>query len=233
MVTPPLRELFAREGIGLIPLEAGARLLVDELRLGPGGPREVVVLAAGSKVEAPPAPAPAAALLPPPLPLAFERVLNVDDYPVLVDHVLGGRPVLPTVLMLEWLAHAAVIQNPGLLFHGCDDLRVLQGLPVDAGRPVALKIGAAKATKRDGAFGAAAELRSARPDGGEWLHARAEIVLVSSLPAAPAARPAPALARCELTPGEAYAQGLLFHGPNLHAIEQIAGCDAAGISGQL
>src|SRR5439155_24488670 len=91
----------------------------------------------------------------------------------------------------------------------------------------------AKATKRDGAFVAAAEVRSARADGGEVLHARAEIVLASTLPAAPAARPVPALAPYELTPAEAYAQGLLFHGPGLHAIEQVSGCDAAGISALL
>jgi acyl transferase domain-containing protein/NAD(P)-dependent dehydrogenase (short-subunit alcohol dehydrogenase family)/acyl carrier protein len=237
MVTPGLRELFTREGIGLIPLEAGARLLVNELRLGPGGPREVVVLAEGSKIEAP-APAPprtaeATPLLPPALPTAFERVLGVDDYPVLADHVLDGRPVLPTVLMLEWLAHAAIVQNPGLLFHGCDDLRVLQGVTLDGPRAPSLRIGASKATRKDGFFVAAAELRSVRPDGREVLHARAEIVLASSLPAGPSPRPAPHLAPYEMTAEEAYRQGLLFHGPRMHAVTHVEGCGTAGVIGQV
>src|SRR5262249_42048937 len=47
MVTPALQGIFAREGIGLIPLAAGARLLVEELRQPADAPREVVVLAAG------------------------------------------------------------------------------------------------------------------------------------------------------------------------------------------
>jgi hypothetical protein len=231
MVTPPLRELFAREGIGLIPLGAGARLLVDELRLGPGGPREVVVLAAGSKLEETPASAPSGPLLPPALPQAFERVLEVDDYPVLADHVLDGRPVLPTVLMLEWLAHAAIVQNPGLLFHGCDDLRVLQGVTLDGPQAPTLRIGAGKATRKDGFFVAPAELRSTRPEGREVLHARAEIVLANNLPAGPPPRPLPQLPAYELPAAEAYQQGLLFHGPRMHAITQVEGCGPAGVAG--
>jgi NAD(P)-dependent dehydrogenase (short-subunit alcohol dehydrogenase family) len=234
MVTPALAELFRREGIGLIPLEAGARLLVEELRQGPGSAREVVVLAQGSKM-AEPTPAASAAVptLPPPLPTAFERVLDVDDYPVLADHVLDGRPVLPTVLMLEWLAHAAVVQNPGLLFYGCDDLRVLQGVTLDGPSLPALRIGAAKAMRRDGLFMAPAELRSTRPDGREVLHARADMLLAASLPAVPQARPAPRLAPYEMSAAEAYRQGLLFHGPRLHAITRVEGCDDGGVVGQV
>ena len=33
------------------------------------------------------------------------------------------------VLHLEWLAHAALHGNPGLVFHGFDDLRIFQGVP--------------------------------------------------------------------------------------------------------
>ena len=47
----------------------------------------LVVLAAGPEVDAAPVPA---ANLPPALPVAFERVLALDDYPVLADHVLDG-----------------------------------------------------------------------------------------------------------------------------------------------
>ena len=126
MVHAGLKPLFAREGVGLIPLAAGARLLIDELRAGPDGPQEVVVLAPAAT------PTPT---LPPAPPTAFERVLDVAEHPVLRSHVLDGRPVLPAALMLEWLAHAAMVQNPGLAFHGCDDLRVLHGVVLDGPAP--------------------------------------------------------------------------------------------------
>jgi malonyl CoA-acyl carrier protein transacylase len=231
MVNPALKSLFAREGIGVIPLAAGAELLVDELRLGPKGPREVVVLAAGSAVSSKEVPAAHAAgpTLPPALPLAFERVMEIDDFPVLEAHVLDGRPVLPMVLMLEWLAHAALVQNPGYAFHGCDDLRVLQGVPLEGARRV-LRVGAGKAVRRDGFFIAAAELRS-QQDGREVLHARAEVVLANSLPAAPPPREVPLLPAYPHVVEDLYRDGVLFHGPALQCIEHVEGCGAPGIVG--
>jgi NAD(P)-dependent dehydrogenase (short-subunit alcohol dehydrogenase family) len=217
MVTPGLKKVFAGEGIGLIPLEAGARHLVDELRAGPSGDVEVVVLAG------------AAAALPPALPAAFERALSVADCPVLAAHVFDGRPVLPLALVLEWLAHAALHQSPGLVFHGCDELRVLHGVILDG--PLTVRVGAAKAVKRDGLYVAPAELRSTRPDGREVLHARAEVVLAAELPPAPPGREPPPLGPYALPPEEVYRQGLLFHGPALQGLERVDGCDERGIAG--
>jgi acyl transferase domain-containing protein/NAD(P)-dependent dehydrogenase (short-subunit alcohol dehydrogenase family)/acyl carrier protein len=232
MVNPGLKRLFAQEGIGVIPLSAGAELLVDELRHGTNGPCEVVVLTAGS---ATPAPAPPAASqagpnLPPPLPLAFERVLELNDCPVLAAHVLDGRPVLPLALILEWLAHAALVQNPGYVFHGCDDLRVLQGVTLEGDTPPLLRVGAGKAVRRDGFFMTSAELRSQR-EGRDVLHARAEIVLAAALPSCPAAREAPLLPAWPHSAEEAYRRGLLFHGPALRCIEHVHGCGEPGVAG--
>jgi hypothetical protein len=164
------------------------------------------------------------------LPTAFERVLDLTDHPVLAAHVLDGRPVLPAALMLEWLAHAAMVQNPGLAFHGCDDLRVLQGVILD-GPPPTLRVGAARAQRKDGLFLAPAELRSLRGDGKEVLHARADIVLANTLPAAPQAQAQASLGSYPMTPDEVYREGLLFHGPAFRCIQRIDGCGAAGIVG--
>jgi NAD(P)-dependent dehydrogenase (short-subunit alcohol dehydrogenase family) len=226
MVTPALRELFAREGVEVIPLEAGAACLIEELRAG-SGPAEVVVLATEVRAApaAPAVPAPAA------LPVAFERVLDPAEFPVLAHHVLDGRPVLPVVLMLEWLGHAATVQNPGLKFHGLDELRVLHGAPVE-GEPPLLRVGAGKAQRRGGLWVVPTELRSVR-QGREVLHARAEVVLAAELPPAPAPAGDPELAPLALTPAEAYEQGVLFHGPELHAIERVEGCGPDGIAGWL
>jgi hypothetical protein len=144
--------------------------------------------------------------------------------------VLDGRPVLPVALVLEWLAHAALVQNPGLTFHGCDDLRILQGVILD-GLPPTVRVGAGKASRKEGLFIAPAELRSVRGDGKEAVHARAEIVLTSSLPAPPARQPIPNVSDYPHSPSETYAQGLLFHGQTLQGIERIEGCGEAGIVG--
>ncbi len=229
MVSPGLKKRFAAEGVGLIARAAGADYLIDEIRNG-GQEAEVVVMAArpGS---GPAAPAdghvgnsdPHAA----PLPVAFERVLDVAELPVLESHVLDGRPVLPMALMFEWLAHAAVHQNPGLNFVGVDDLRLLQGVVLDGPAPT-VRVTAAKASARDGFFLARAELRGVRPGGREIVHVRAEVVLGGGLPSAPAAAPRPALGLYARPVADAY-QTLLFHGPELRGIDRVVGCGAAGI----
>jgi NAD(P)-dependent dehydrogenase (short-subunit alcohol dehydrogenase family)/acyl carrier protein len=238
MVNAALKKVFAQEGIGLIPLEAGANYLVEELRSPPGDAVEVVVLGAGASrplatgrrqpaVESQNQPADAGrspiAVQP-----AFERVLERAAHPVLDSHILDGRPVLPTVLILEWFAHGALHQNPGLLFHGCNDLRILHGVILDGEAAPRLRVDAGKAIKRDGFFIAPVELRGVRPDGREVLHARAEIALANQLPAPPPSAPTPNCQPYARTPEDVY-QNLLFHGPDLHGIEQIEGCGERGI----
>ena len=201
MVTPASEEAVREEGVGLIGLEAGAEYLVRELGIGGPGrrgrrpgrwrsrdgrrPSGAPRLAGDSRSESPTMASPQRGLA-----TAFERVLDVAEHPVLESHVLDGRPVLPLALMLEWLAHGALHQNPGLTFHGCNDLRVLHGVVLD-GPPPTLRVVAGKAVKHDGFYRTPVELRGVRGDGREMVHARAEVVLAADLPPAPPTRPLP------------------------------------------
>ncbi len=225
MVTPALKKLFEQEGVGLIGLRAGAEYLVRELQSDQYGSVEVVILGRGEPI-AQPAP-PAAAL-----PTVFERVLDVQSHPVLKAHVLNGRPVLPMALILEYLANGALHQNPGLTFHGCDDFRILSGVILEDGQPLTLCVGAGKAGKGEGGFFAPVELRTIRADGRETLHARATVVLTTTLPAAPT----PSLRTAAFagnpyphTAAEIY-RDRLFHGPDLQGIERIEGHGEYGIA---
>jgi malonyl CoA-acyl carrier protein transacylase len=233
MVTPALKKVFAQEGVGLIGLKAGADYLVQELRHADERSVEVVILA-GDKPEAPAVTPVAQASwpVPPALLTAFERVLDVPSHPVLESHVLNGRPVLPMALVLEYLAHGALHQNPGLAFHGCDDFRILHGVILDDSQPLTLRVGAGKAVKGERGLVAPVELRTVRADGHETLNARAEVVLTTSLPAAPqpllragevAAQP------YALTPAEIY-RDRLFHGPDLHAVKCVEDLGEDGIA---
>ncbi len=235
MVNPALKKVFAQEGIGLIPLEAGANYLVEELRSPPGSAVEVVVLAGGAAtVRERDGSIDSRQTInqQPPLPHAFERVLERATHPVLESHILDGRPVLPTVLILEWLAHGALHQNPGLLFHGCNDLRILHGVILEEKAAPVLRIDAGKAVKREGFFVAPVELRGIQANGREVLHARAEIVLANQLPEAPPGASLPNCRSYERTPEDVY-QNLLFHGDDLHGIEEIEGCGERGILGRV
>ena len=229
MVTPGLRKLFEGEGIGLIPLAEGGRFAVAELTAA-DRPAEVVVLgptpAGGQPVAAPKVEATPAG---PDLNLVFERSIDVDSHPVLRSHVLDGRAVLPLALHAEFLAHAALHANPGLLFHGFDDLRVTNGVTVGDGGSARVRVLAGKISKRDGLFVVPVELRGKR-DGRDVLHSRAEAVLAGALPPAPPADPVPALEPYPHPVDEVY-QYFLFHGPDLHAIDKLDGLSDTAFAG--
>ncbi len=234
MVTPGLKKRFDEEGVGLIGLETGAEYLVRELGQSADPAVEIVALAHGgptaprlagdSRSESPTMP-------PRGLAVAFERVLDLAEHPVLESHVLDGRPVLPLALTLEWLAHGAVHENAGLTFHGCDDLRVLHGVVLDDPPPT-LRVLAGKAVKKDGFYRATVELRGVRGDGRETLHARAEVVLAADLPPAPPPRPATARPMYAFTPEEVYRR-VLFHGPDMQGVECVEACDDHGVTARL
>jgi hypothetical protein len=224
MVTPPLKKLFAVEGVGLIAPEEGAEYLAREIGQVQDKAVEVVVQAAAPAAHRPAAAATRA------LPVAFERMLSLADHPVLGAHVLDGRPVVPLALTHEWLAHAALHQNPGLVFHGCNDLHVLHGVILDE-PPPAVRVVAGKAVKHDGFFLAPVELHGSQ-EGRELLYARAEVVLAADLPLPPAALPAPELRPYPHSINAVYAD-LLFHGPELQGIERVEGCGKEGIAARV
>jgi NAD(P)-dependent dehydrogenase (short-subunit alcohol dehydrogenase family)/acyl carrier protein len=245
MVTPPLRKMFETEGIGLIPLLDGAAFLVQELSAS-GKSIEVIALAkhrgsgviplpAGMATGSSPASSQREAAgspfaTPVDLSLAFERTIDLSSHPVLTSHVIDGRAILPMALHLEWLAHAALHGNPGLLFHGFNDLRVTQPVAVESGVSATIRAFASKALKQDKLFVVPVELRGKRKDGREMLHSRAEIVLVSALPAAPLADKPPAVTPLSYSVAAAYRESL-FHGPELQGIERLEGASEIAFIG--
>src|SRR5437588_3083146 len=117
-------------------------------------------------------------------------------------------------LTVEWLAHAALHGNPGLAFAGLDDLRIFQPVTVREGAVTPLRVHAGKASRQNGQSRVTAEVRGKRADGREVVHSRADIILTTDLPAAPAAGAVPSLPPFPLDPEDVY-QRVLFHGPEL------------------
>jgi acyl transferase domain-containing protein/acyl carrier protein/NAD(P)-dependent dehydrogenase (short-subunit alcohol dehydrogenase family) len=224
MVTPALKKVFAAEGIGLIPLEAGADLLVQEIAAATG-PVEVTVLA-GVKGTALSIDAPKPAV---PLKEALRLTLNVDDFPFISSHVIDNKAVLPMAMIVEWLAHAALHGNPGFRFHGFNDLRICKGVIIDRSTPCSLQLMAGKAKRQDAFYTVPVELISSLGEGRSQLHARAEIVLANKLPEG--IRTIKELPSSPYNQSSAvYDQPYLFHGPDLHGIEQVIGCSDKGIA---
>ena len=229
MVTPSLKPLFASEGVGLIPLAEGARYLVEEITAeGPNRPVEVVVMGGGSipfpiaptTVEVRARPTATAGTVHASLTTVFERPLDVKAIPILKSHVIDGRAVLPMALMLEWFAHGALQRNPGLTFQGLDDFRLLKGAVLHDDRPESLAVLVGKATRAGDVYRVPVELRGNVAGGKTLVHARAEVVLADR-PPVPDRPPVntDGFPSSPLSPRSVY-RDVLFHGPDLHGIEQ-------------
>jgi NAD(P)-dependent dehydrogenase (short-subunit alcohol dehydrogenase family)/acyl carrier protein len=232
MVTPSLRAVFEREGMGLIPMAEGAALVAREIQESRENPVEIVVLAdpPASLVSTPEATAvePADADMRP----AFERPVDIDAFPVLRSHVIDGHAVLPMALILEWLGEAALHRHPGFVVAAVEDLRLLKGVVLRDHRPVPVSLRAGKGERRDGSLVVPVEMRGAAGEGREVVHARASVVLADRHPAGArtiADAPLPPLAEGT----DSLYDGVLFHGPDMQAIERVEGCDDRGIAARV
>lgn len=225
MVTPALKKVFSAEGVSLIGLEQGGDFLIRELSAS-DAPVEIVAMASAVGNLA------VAASTPRPHPLSEAVTLNLtlDGYPFLRSHVLDGRAVLPMAVIVEWLAHGALHGNPGFRFHGFNELRICKGVVFDDDTSCTLRVMAGRAEKRDTFHLVPVELTSTGKEGRSILHARAEIVLAARLPEG--IRSIVEIPETPYLPvnGEVYDRERLFHGPELHGIEQVIGCSNKGIA---
>ena len=225
MVTPALKKVFAAEDIGLIGLKEGGEFLIREIA-ATDATVEIVAMAGATgnaKASSPHA-------RPHSLAEAFSLTLTVDDYPFLRSHVLDGKAVLPMAVIVEWLAHGALHGNPGFRFHGFNDLRICKGVVFGHETSCALRVMAGRAEKRDTFYLVPVELSGTDHDGRAILHARAEIVLATRLPEGIRSIIEIPVTPYLLTNNELYDRERLFHGPELHGIEQVIGCSAKGIA---
>ena len=214
MVTPSLAKLFESEGLGLIDLEIGSKYLVDEICSTDDRHVEVVVLGESSQTGSPThETTPQSSLN-----IAFELELDTVRYPFLKSHVMNGKAVLPAAMMVEWLAHGAIHSNPGLRFHGLNNLKVFKGVLIDAGKSHKIRVLAGKALEKGGLFLVPVELRGVDD---YIIHASAEIVLANSIPKGLANIDETTLVASERN---VYGNGHLFHGSDFQGIEEIDDC---------
>jgi hypothetical protein len=204
MVDRALRAEFEREGVPLIPLDQGARAMAEELAALPGGEVELVV---GAGL----APQPAARW-------TLATAVRLDaGWPVLRDHQLAGRPVLPLAMTLEWFAQAA---GPDT---SLEDVRVLRGVTL-SGPIQDVAVWRSPAEPHEAGERFQLELRGNR----DQVHVRATAV-PGRLPR-PDASALPGNLRPFVTPASSLYGEQLFHGPSLQVLESIDGLSEAGMT---
>ena len=225
MVTPQLKARFATLGVPMIPLLTGAKMFADEMNdvsphavelvLG-GEPRAEALLFDGaeSRIEA--------------LDVQVQRA----GHAYLAGHAVNGEPVVPVVLVAEWLARAARSFRPGLTLIALHDLAVLKGIRLGGfeqggdrfrieARPAPAETLLSKGTSE-------LQLMLLDSTGRPRYSARAELHAQAALPA----RAQPHLSLSEWTGASPYPDQL-FHRDQFELIEQMHGISDAGIAAQV
>ncbi|MEL6347458.1 MAG: SDR family NAD(P)-dependent oxidoreductase, partial [Myxococcota bacterium] len=216
MVSPQLKARFEALGVVLIPLDAGAQMLVDELREGDDGqvevtlggePRPEALLSDGSVRS-----------------LLLEVNVSRATHPYLAAHTIQGTPVLPVVLAVEWFSRAARAFRPDLRLISLSEIQVMRGIRLerfDQGGDL-LRLRCQQLSNGDGVV-VSLELRGAEGA----LHYTATGELRAAAPTPIAGAPTPVLE--PWSQDRIYDGDVLFHGPDFQVIDEVEGVSDEGI----
>jgi hypothetical protein len=137
--------------------------------------------------------------------------------------------VVPLALMTECFAHAALHENPGLTFHGLDELRVVKGIRLD-NENVNIRLLTGKPRKKGAVYEVEMQLRNAGRNGREVLYAKTTAVLTDQPAPVPDFKFSKAmLSKISTRKIEEVYDQILFHGPRLHALQRIVSCTPRGM----
>ena len=226
MVDSGLKAMFEKEGIGIIPLKQGAEHLLDEINLHPGREAEVVVLAKAGEPRSQHADHPngnGSARH------QFEQKVSVKDFPVLKDHVINHKAVIPLALMMEWVGNAALHNHPGMKFVGLEDFQVLKGVKIDRDESITLHYQSEDHFGSDGSIKTQVEVRSQANSHGGAINYRGTAILKKRFPTEVKSQLRREKGSFSRSIHEAYAD-MLFHGQVLMGIEEISGSSKGGMT---
>jgi len=220
MVTPALEARFAAQGVPLIALEEGARMLVEEVQ---GPDATTVELVLGGE--------------PRPTPLLddgaedthrLDAFISKRSHAYLEGHAIEGSVVFPVVLGLEWFSRLAKAHRPDLELRSLSRFAVLRGIQLAdfTGHGEAFQL---KSVLESNGSGCVLALELRDREGRPRYRASAEMAPSAAAPPAPPAPPRALKPWPELT---VYGD-VLFHGPSFQVIQQLGGISAEGMAATL
>ncbi|MCP4320971.1 MAG: hypothetical protein GY787_03780, partial [Alteromonadales bacterium] len=135
MVTPELKRMFNDRGVYIIPLDAGAKLLVSELAADTNRCAQILVgndlskdqsennaKDAGTEVKKPQVSR---------LTTSVTKTLLATNNDFLADHTIGDDKVFPTVCAITWMSEAATAAYTGFTYQGLANYKLFKGVVFD------------------------------------------------------------------------------------------------------
>jgi NAD(P)-dependent dehydrogenase (short-subunit alcohol dehydrogenase family) len=214
MVTPEIKKIFQERNMEIIPLEEGARILMDEL----SSPSGAVVKVVGS--------IPSMPLEPQSEDLKsyeIRRKLRLEINPFLHDHVIGDFAVLPATCSASWVINTCEELYPGYTFFNLQDLRILKGIVFDQTLAEEYVLDLKETEKCHGDVTLSGLIWSKDQRGRTRYHYKMSVRLVDKVSSAPlVAQPVFDVSEEESIPGKVfYENGTLFHGPSFQGIDRV------------
>ncbi len=219
MVNDSLKREFLKKGIDLIPLDQGALQLLKEMGNPDKRPIEIVIGALSGNTPS----------KKPVLKTVLNQSFGLEASPIIESHKIDQEPIVPFALLIELLAHAAEKNNPGLVFIGMDNTRLLKGIsPQNDELQVQVNLG--KCCPMESGFSLQGDLTSQDNVNLNLRHATSIIQLKDNLPQPPLLSKAAFmdLKPAKISVKKAY-EDILFHGEKLQCICSINGISAKGI----
>ena len=205
MVDATLRSRFLDAGVGLIPIDEGAEFFAEQSLCRSSAPAVVVAAPAEGRLRA----------------TSLEWDVSTENLPVLEDHQVRGRVVVPVVIVLDAVLRAA----RGLVAEACPvvrDFQVLSGVTFAASEKQALTLAF---DPTGSSYTVTICDREGRP--------RYRAILDTEPDASPnVSVPEMSGSPWPMSIDDAYAD-YLFHGPRFAAIENLDGFGSAGGTGSL
>jgi NAD(P)-dependent dehydrogenase (short-subunit alcohol dehydrogenase family) len=221
MVTPQLKRILTRKNIALISPEEGTRALVDLLSRPQLTPQYVV----GT-----PLPIPPRNIDPELRSFLISRKLTLEKNPFLVDHVIGGNAVLPTVCAVAWFIKSCRDLHPEFKFHAVRDYRVFKGIVFDETATADYQLELKEIEKTPEKLSFLGKISSTPENGNIRYHYQAEVELRRELPERPLISEPNLTEDSTLDIAALYSSKVLFHGPGFQGVKKILNISAEGLT---
>jgi polyketide-type polyunsaturated fatty acid synthase PfaA len=220
MVTPELKRMFTERGVYIIPLAAGAELMMKELAATDNRCAQILV---GNDMSG----EGESAVKKPEVSRLIKR-LQAANNTFLTDHVIGGNQVFPTVCAIAWMVDAALVQYKGFHYRGLDSYKLFKGIVFDGTEAATFNIDMKLIEDSGSDIKVESKISSLNDKGKPVFHYSATLHLARAMPKL-------STMPIDLTEVNAksaniyYKNGTLFHGDSLQGFSRLLRCDNNGL----
>ena len=221
MVTPQLKRILTKKKIQVISLKEGTETLIELLHKPNSSPQWVV----GS-----PMPFPSPKVGSDLQSYRIFRRLSLRANPFLVDHVIGGKAVLPTVCAVGWFINNCEKLYPGFRFFSVRDYQVFKGIVFDQDLADEYLLELKETQKSSGSVTFEGKISSESPAGKLRNHYQASVELRKTIPDQPQIQGFELLHESTQNGLQYYEDKILFHGPRFRGVQEVFNLSPSGLT---